>query len=382
MKNRIHSTAIFLISSALLAGCGEKDAAPAQGQMPPPTVSVATAREQEVTLARQLPGRAVAFMTAEVRPQVSGIVEERLFEEGGQVEAGQALYQLDDATYQASYNMAKANLAAAQAAVSIARVEADRSDALYQSKAVSQQEYDNAQASLQQAEAQLGVAEASLANAQVALDHSRIVAPISGTIGRSAVTKGALVTANQAAPLATVQQLDPIYVDIAQSSSELLRLRRAVAQGELRAIEMPVKLTLEDGSAYEHEGKIAFSEVSVDATTGSYNLRVVVPNPDELLLPGMYVRATIEEGVRENGILVPQNAVARAPNGATSVMLVGPDGTVSSRAIETGQSVGNSWLVKSGLVAGDVFITGGLQKVQPGLKVQIASENASAGEAH
>ncbi|MDQ8203390.1 efflux RND transporter periplasmic adaptor subunit [Pelagicoccus sp. SDUM812003] len=383
MKRRIFSSVGIIAAAAFLAGCGEKQGGgSAQMQMPPPTVSVMEVQSESVTLTRELPGRAVAYLMAEVRPQVSGIVEERLFEEGSAVEAGQALYQLDDETYLASYNMAKANLAAAQASLSIARTEAMRTESLYQSKAVSQQELDNDRATLQQAEAQLAVAEASLANAKVALDHSRIESPISGIIGRSSVTQGALVTANQATALATVHQLDPIYVDIAQSSAEQLRLRKALSEGDLRGVDLPVKIILEDGTTYEHAGEIAFSEVSVDRQTGAYTLRVVVPNPDGLLLPGTYLKAVIGEGIRENGILIPQNAVSRAPNGSTSVMVVGADNTVSARAVETTQSVGNQWLIKSGLRAGDTIVTNGLQKVRPGMKVKIADSAAPAANAH
>lgn len=351
-------------------------------QMPPPAVSVMEVKSEPVTLTRELPGRAVAYLVAEVRPQVSGIVKERLFEEGGTVKAGQALYQLDDATYLASYNMAEASLKSAQATLSIAEIEAKRTEALYETKAVSQRELDNARAALQQAQAQVGVAKASLENARVSLDRSRIESPIAGRIGRSSVTQGALVTANQSETLAVVQQLDPIYIDIAQSSSEQLRLRRAISEGELKGVELPVTIRLEDGSTYSHEGEIAFSEVSVDNQTGSYTLRVVVPNPDGILLPGMYVRAEIGEGVRENGILVPQNAVLRAPNGSTSVMVVGADNTVSSRAVETSQSIGNKWLVKSGLNDGDTIVVNGLQKVRAGGKVNIQNGAGGAEGAH
>lgn len=382
MRKLAYHSALVLTATAFLAGCGDQNAAPQQGQMPPASVSAMEVKSENVTITRELPGRTVAFMMAEVRPQVSGIIKERLFEEGSTVEAGQPLYQLDDATYTANYNMAKANLEAAKASLSIAQTEAERSKSLLESKAVSKQEYDTDQAALQQAEAQLAVAEASLASSKVDYDRSRVTSPLTGKIGRSSVTQGALVTANQSDPLAQITQLDPMYVDIAQSSSELLRTRRAIAQGELLGVEMPVTILLEDGSTYEHTGKIAFSEVNVDTSTGSYTLRVVVPNPDELLLPGMYVRAVIGEGIRENGILVPQSAVSRTPTGATVVMVVGADGTANSRVIETSQSIGNKWLVKSGLVAGDKIITNGLQKVRPGAKVNVVPNPASAETAH
>jgi len=379
MSKRIYSSAIILAASVYLAGCGdEKSGGATMAQMPAPTVSVMEARAESVTLTRELPGRAVAFKVAEVRPQVTGIVQERLFEEGGAVTAGQALYQLDDASYRAAFDMAEASLAAADASLNIAQTEAKRARSLFQGKAISQRELEAAEATLQQAQAQFGVAKASLENARVNLERSRIVSPIDGTIGRSAVTQGALVTANQGAALATVQQLDPIYVDIAQSASEQLRLRRAIAEGELSEAKIAVSILLEDGTQYGHAGQVAFSEVSVDEGTGAYTLRVVVPNPDGVLLPGMYVRAVVGEGVKENGILVPQNAVSRAPNGSTSVMVVDAEKTVSVRPVQLGESVGNQWLVKSGLQAGDTIVVNGLQKVRPGMKINPAAPAPSA----
>lgn len=383
MRKLAYTSTLLITSAALLAGCGDKPGASQQGQqqMPPVNVSVLEVETQDVTLTRELPGRTVAYMMAEVRPQVSGIIKERLFEEGTTVEAGQPLYQLDDATYVANYNMAQANVEAAKAALSIAQTEAERSKSLLESKAVSTQEFDTDQAALQQAAAQLAVAEASLASAKVDYDRSHMTSPLTGQIGRSTVTKGALVTANQPEPLATITQLDPIYVDIAESSSQLLRLRRLITQGELRGVDLPVTISLEDGSTYEHTGKIAFSEVNVDTSTGSYTVRVVAPNPDGLLLPGMYVRAKISEGIHQDGILVPQSAVNRTPTGATIAMVVDENGTANSRAIEVSQSVGNNWLVKSGLVVGDKIITNGLQKVTAGAKVNIVQTPANAENA-
>lgn len=381
MRKSIVQCFVILAVAGVFAGCSKEESAQQAQQMPPPKVSVLKIKSEEVTLTRELPGRTVASLMAEVRPQVTGIIEKRLFDEGSDVEAGQALYQLDDATYAANYEMAKAQVEAAKAAAEIARVEADRSEQLYDSKAVSKQEFDNDQATLKQAEAQLGVAKASLESAKVSLDRSRIESPISGTIGRSSVTPGALVTANQSEALALIQKLDPIYVDIAQSSSELLRLRRLIASGELSGVEMPVKILLEDGSTYGETGTVAFSEVNVDISTGSYTLRVVVPNPDGLLLPGMYVRAVVGEGIRENGILVPQSAVSRTPTGAATVMILEGDGTAKTRVIETAQSIDNKWLVKNGLVAGETIIVTGLQKVRPGAKVQVVDNPESAANA-
>ncbi|MDQ8180779.1 efflux RND transporter periplasmic adaptor subunit [Pelagicoccus sp. SDUM812005] len=377
MKALLRTSAPVFLISVLVAGCSPEPAAVAS--RPAPTVTVAEIETEAVTLTRQLPGRATASLIAEVRPQVNGIVAERLFQEGGTVEAGQALYQLDDSLYRANANIAQATLQNAEAALALARTEAKRSSELYSSKAISAQEYDASQAKLQQAEAQAQLAAASLASAQITLDYSRITAPISGQIGRSSVTQGALVTANQSAPLATIQQLDPIYVDITQSSNELLQLRAALAQGELQAVDLPVQIILENGSPYPHPGKIAFSETTVDPGTGSYTLRVEVPNPDHLILPGMYLRGIVSVGQRENGILVPQKAVSRNFDGSTSVKLVAADGTVENRQVTLGQAVENRWIVESGLSAGDRVVVNGIQKAVPGSKVQTNAAAASEG---
>ena len=353
----------------LLTSCSTKEPPPPES--PPPVVTVEVMKSGEITVTRELPGRTVASLVAEVRPRVNGIVEERLFEEGGAVKENQPLYRLDDTIYRSSYNEAKAALKTAQAAVALARADADRATQLSNSGLISKQQYDSRTASSEQAAAGLSAAKAALKSAKVVLDYCRIVSPISGIIGRSSVTKGALVTANQAEPLAVVQQLDPMFVDISQSSRELLELRRAVAGGDLKTANVPVTIHLEDGSVYEHAGEIAFSEATVDKSTGSYTLRIVVANPDGLLLPGMYVRAIIGAGVRENGMLVPQKAVLRASDGSTSVMVVRPDNTVESRAVELGRSIDNNWLVRSGLVEGDRVVTGGLQKARDGRRVEI-----------
>ncbi len=380
MKHQINLSALVLLSSALLAGCGQKQAAnPAAMQRPAPSVTVTEIKSEEIVITRELPGRATPYLIAEVRPQVDGIIEQRLFTEGALVTADQALYQLDDARYQANYQVAKATLANAQSALKLARSEAKRSEDLFQSKAISAQEYDSTQAKLQQAEAQARLAEASLASSEITLNYSRISSPINGRIGKSSVTKGALVTANQSSPLATVQQLDPIYVDLAQSSSELLSFRRAIANGELQAADLPVKLILEDGTEYQHPGKFSFSEVSVNPSTGSYTLRVEVPNPDHVLLPGMYLRGVISEGLRPDGILVPQKAVSRQFDGSTAVMVVGSDNKVESRPVQLGQTIGHKWIVESGLKPGDHVIVNGLQKAPAGATVQISGIEPSEG---
>ena len=365
-----------LLLSVLISSCAEE--APPPQQPPAPAVTVVTLKTEAVALTRELPGRTTAYLIAEVRPQVTGIIEERLFEEGSLVEAGQPLYQLDDATYRARYNSALASLARAKATVEVARLNAARAEELVKANAVSQQEHENAIAALQQAEADVGVAEAAVASSRVELDYARITSPIAGRIGKSTVTQGALVTADQAQPLATVQQLDPIYVDLTQSSSELLQLRRAIAGGNVRDTEnTPVTILLEDGTPYNHEGKLSFAEVSVDPSTGSFSLRVTVPNPDHLLMPGMYVRAVLSSAVLEDGILVPQQGIARDPKGNANALVVGADGTVEQRTVEVSRTIGDKWLVSNGLVAGDRVIVEGVQKVQPGMPVE-ATESAEA----
>ena len=364
-----------LALSIALAACSGTEAPPPQAATP---VTVVTLKSETVTLTRELPGRTSAFLIAEVRPQVSGIVGRRLFTEGGLVKAGQPLYQLDDATYRASAASARAQLARAEATLTAARLSARRSAELVKVDAISRQDNDNTQAAQKQAEAEVGAARAALDAANVTLGYARIASPISGRIGKSSVTQGALVTANQAVPLATVQQLDPINVDLTQSSSELLELRKGLAAGTLgKADEMPVTILLEDGTAYSHQGKLAFSEVTVDPSTGSFALRVEVENPDHVLLPGMYVRAVLGSGVRQNAVLVPQQGIARDPKGNTTAMVVGKDGKAELRPVRVSQTIGNKWLVESGLKAGDKVIVEGLQKIQPGAAVQ-ATEKAQA----
>jgi membrane fusion protein (multidrug efflux system) len=365
----------------LLIGACAEDAPPPQEQSAP-AVTVVTLKTERVELTRQLPGRTTAYLIAEVRPQVTGIVEERLFTEGSLVEAGQPLYQLDDATYRADYNSALASLARAQATVEVARLNAARAEELVKANAVSRQEYENAVAALQQAEADVGVAKAAVASRQVQLGYARITSPIAGRIGKSSVTQGALVTEDQATPLATVQQLDPIYVDLTQSSSELLQLRRAVAGGDVRGTEeTPVTILLEDGARYDHEGELSFADVSVDPSTGSFSLRVTVPNPDHLLMPGMYVRAVVSNAVLDDGILVPQRGIARDPKGNANALVVNADGTVEQRTVELRRTIGDKWLVSSGLSAGDRVIVEGLQKVQPGMPVYATEAGSAAADA-
>jgi membrane fusion protein (multidrug efflux system) len=366
----------LLAVTSLLCACGRTDA-PQQGPGAVP-VTVVTLAPQPVTLTRELPGRTSPFLVAEVRPQVSGIVKQRLFTEGSEVKAGQPLYQLDDATYRADYASAQAELARAQAALNTARLNARRSDELIAMNLVSRQDHDNAMAALQEAEAGLAAAQAAGRRAGVILGYARLVSPISGRIGKSSVTQGALVTANQDAPLATVQQLDPIYVDVTRSSAELLELRKQLAASNVQdARDRPVTILLEDGTRYEHDGRLAFSEVTVDPATGSYGMRVLVPNPDKLLLPGMYVRASVSGATREDALLVPQQAIARDTKGNPIAMVVGKDEKIEQRSVQVNRAIGDKWLVDGGLVAGDRVVVEGLQKIRPGVPVQATEAGAA-----
>ena len=375
-KKKSLITGSLLLAALLLSACDDKQQ---QMQGHVPAVTVVTLESQPVTLTRQLPGRTNPFKVAEVRPQVNGVIKEQLFKEGGLVESGQPLYQLDDRRYEANYDSAKASLARAEAQLKVSKLNADRSAELVKSGAVSKQEFDTAVASMQQAKADVAAAKAAMQGAKVELDFARISSPISGRIGISAVTQGALVTANQSAPLATVQQLDPIYVDLTQSVSELLSLRKALESGAVENTDnYPVSILLEDGSRYPHDGKLEFSEVSVDRTTGSVRLRVVVPNPENLLLPGMYVRAEIGRGEREHAILVPQQGISRDPKGNTTAMVVGEGNTVEMRAVTVSQTIGDKWLVETGLNAGDRVIVEGLQKIKPGIPVNAVDRAATA----
>ena len=366
----------LLATASAFTACGGKQAPP-QGTGAVP-VTVVTLAPEPVTLTRELPGRTNAFLVAEVRPQVDGIVKQRLFKEGSTVEAGQPLYQLDDATYRAQYASARAALARAQATLNTARLNARRSTDLVAINAVSKQDDENAVAALKQAEADVAAAEAAVQSASVVLGYARISSPIGGRIGKSSVTQGALVTANQSAPLATVQQLDPVYVDLTQSSVELLELRKALAAGKLNETrDLPVTILLEDGTRYEHDGRLAFTDVTVDPTTGSFALRIVVPNPDHILLPGMYVRALVGVGLRQDALLVPQPGVARDPKGETTAMVVDKDGKVEVRGVKVSRAIGDKWLVEDGLAAGDKVIVEGLQKIRPGVPVQPTEAGAA-----
>ena len=374
-RNPLLVPAAALLSIFMLAGCGNKDHAVAHAASPPPApvVTVMTVQSALVPLVTELPGRTTAYLIAELRPQVGGIVQQRAFTEGSEVRAGQLLYRIDAAPYQAAYDSAKANLARAEANLQVAKVTAERYAGLVSIQAVSKQANDDAQAALQLAQADIAAAKAALDKTRIDLDHTQVKSPISGRIGRSSVTQGALVTANQAAALATVQQLDPIYVDLTQSSADMLRIRRDLAAGTLQRNTnkaVPVTLTLEDGSEYGSEGSLAFSEVTVDESTGSVTLRAKFPNPKGVLLPGMYVRARLPQGVRSEAILVPHAALTRDPRGNALVMVVDAESKVQARPVKVVQSLDSQWVVTDGLQPGERIIVEGLQKIRPGASVQ------------
>ena len=358
LRKPAHAALIPLFATlALLGACSEQETAQAPQAIP--QVGVVTVDAEHFVMTTELPGRTKAFRMAEVRPQVNGIIQKRLFEEGSEVKAGQQLYQIDAAVYEAALQSAEATRLSAGTL-------AERYAVLVKDRAVSQQAYDEARAAKLQADA-------ALERARIDLRYTKVSAPIAGLIGRSAVTEGALVSNGQAQPLATIQQLDPIYVDITQPTRDLLAMRRDLASGRLeKAGDNAARalLKLEDGSQYEHEGRLEFSEVSVDESTGSVTLRAVFPNPDRILLPGMFGHAQLVAGARSNAILVPQQGVSRTPRGEAVAMLVTAENKVEQRIIQTDRTVGNRWLVSDGLQVGDQLITEGLHMVQPGMQVE------------
>jgi membrane fusion protein, multidrug efflux system len=369
-----HAAAAALAVAALLGACSGKQEKPAPRG--PAEVGVVTLRPERQTVTTELPGRTSAYLTAEIRPQVGGIVQKRLFTEGANVKAGQVLYQLDAAGYQAAQASAQASVGKAQAAVGTAELNARRNAELVKIDAISRQAYDDSQAALTQARSDLAVAKANLQTAGINLGYTRITAPISGRIGTSGVTPGALVTANQTTALTTIQQLDPLYVDVTQSSTDVLRLKADMARGRFQASgagEARITLQLEDGSTYAHPGKLQFTGVSVNPGTGAITLRATVPNPEGLLMPGMYVRARMETGVNEQALLVPQQGVNRDAAGNASVLVVNAENKVEKRAIQIDTAVGNRWMVAGGLAAGDRVVVDGLQRVKPGDTVKVAN---------
>lgn len=371
-KTTLIALTLTLAAALHLAGCGKSKTAGQKPPAGPPEVGIITIQTQKVEITTELPGRTSAYLVSEVRPQVNGIIQKRIFTEGSDVKAGQLLYQIDPAIYQAAFASAKAAEAKADANLIPARLKEERYKELVKIKAVSQQDYDNTYAALKQAEAELASARAAVETARINLAYSKVTAPISGRIGKSTVTDGALVTANQATALATIQQLGSMYVDITQSSSDLLRLQQTLATGKLRKgnAQARIKLVLENGSAYPHEGTLKFSDVTVDPSTGSVTLRALFPNPKQTLLPGMFVRALLQEGVNDQAILVPQRGVTRNPAGNAMVMIIGAEEKVEPRVIKVERTVGDSWLVTDGLKPGDRVILEGIQKARPGTQVK------------
>lgn len=375
----------ILTGILVMTGCKNQGST---GGSPPaksiPEAGVVVMKSEPVTLTMELSGRISPQMVAEVRPQVGGIIQKRLFTEGGDVKTGEALYQIDPASYQAAYAIAKAALAKSEANVFTLRQKADRYKELVTINAVSRQEYDDSTAALKQAEADIESGKATVDAARINLAYTRLSAPISGRIGRSSVTPGALVTANQASALATIQQLDPIYVDVTQSSADLLRLKRSLASGEIKskdANQAKVKLVLEDGSSYPLEGTLNFSEVTVDQSTGSITLRAQFPNPNQLLLPGMFVRGIVQEGIQEQAILVPQRGVTRDPAGNAVALVVGENDVVERRVLKTERTVGDAWLITDGLKVGERVIVEGIQRIRPGATVKVVPFGEKAAQA-
>lgn len=361
----------------LLAGCSQSPAGASQpspnGHATVPRVGVLTLRAREVLRATELPGRTSAVLTSEVRPQVSGVVLKRLFTEGADVKEGQQLYQIDPASYQAAYDNAVATLDKSKAALVTAQAKATRYKKLVDADMLSRQDYDDALAIAQETKAEIESGEASVKQARINLEYTKVYSPISGRIGHSSVTPGALVTANQATALATVTQLDPLYVDLNQSSSTLLRLRKEMDAGEIEGLAdgaAKVTLKMEDGSLYPITGKLKFTEVTVDQGTGTVLLRAVFPNPSHLLMPGMYVHAIIQEGVNRNGLTVPQAAVRRNTREEAVVLVLEEGNKVGQRVVQTGQAIGDQWVITAGLKEGDNVIVDGLQNIRTGMLVE------------
>jgi membrane fusion protein (multidrug efflux system) len=373
MKNNnragVLNAVVILIVCLIPGGCADKNAGPP----PIPEVGVVTIQAKPVATTTELTGRTSANLVAEVRPQVGGIIQKRLFTEGSNVQAGQVLFQIDPALYRAALANAEAALARSEANLTALQLRADRVRELLVDKAVSQQDYDNAAAALRQTQADIQYGKATVETARINLKYTTITAPISGRIGRSSVTEGALVTAMQPVALATIQQMDPMYVDVAQSTADILRLRRQMQEGQLDQNgqnQQKVRLILVDGKEYPWKGNLKFRDVTVDPTTGSVILRIVFPNPHSVLLPGMFVRAIVQEGIRKNAILIPQQAVSRDPKGNPQTLIVDAAGKVQQRQLTLDRAIGNAWLVSSGLAQGERVIVEGMLKVKPGVSVK------------
>lgn len=367
-----------------LGGCDEAKPQAGPATLPPPAVDVVTLHARPVTLTTDLPGRTSAYRTAAVMPQVSGVLLKRLFNEGDIVEAGQQLYQIDPAPYEAALASAKATLAHAQATVRTAQATVDRYQPLLATHAVSRQDYDNAIGTLEENKADVASAEAAVKTAAINLTYTKVLSPISGLTSRSSVTEGALVTAvtaaGQSPTLVTITQLDPIYVDVTQPTTTILRLKRELARGQIRSVEgkVPVRLTLEDGTIYDQAGTLQFSEVTVDQGTGAVTLRAIFPNKDGLLLPGMFVRAQLQEGIAQSAVLAPQQGVTHNQKGEPTALVVDADDKVQLRILKTDRAIGSDWLVADGLKDGDRLIVSGVQKVRPGMRVTVSEAAATA----
>jgi membrane fusion protein (multidrug efflux system) len=361
--------AAVLVGGAFLAACGGQQ----QGQRPPPTVGVVTIAPQPVTLTTELPGRTAPYEIADVRPQVGGIVEARLFTEGSMVHQGQVLYEIQPAPYRAAYDQALGQLANAQANLVSTRLKAERLEGLVKLNSVAKQDADDAEAAYKQAQATVRQDQAAAEAARINLGWTSVKAPITGKIGISAVTKGALVTATQTTALTTIQRLDPIYVDATQSAAQVLELRRQLQHGGLQSrAGAEVHLILDDGSQYPLPGSLQFTDITVDPTTDAVTLRAIFPNPSGLLLPGMFLRATVIEGVNPAGLLVPQQGVTRDAKGGATALVVDAKGVVELRRLQLAQAIGAKWLVTSGLAAGDRVIVEGTQAAQPGMRVNVS----------
>ena len=383
MVNRFPGKALIAgLMLLALSGCGQ--GSKSNNPPPPPEVAVVELKPQRVVITTELAGRTSANLVAEVRPQVGGIIQKRFFTEGSDVKAGQVLFQIDPAPFKAVLDNARASLSKAEANVTSIRSRADRYKELLADKAVSRQEYDDASASLKQVEADIQYWKAMVETAAINLKYTTVTAPISGRIGISSVTEGALVTANQPTALAVIQQLNPMYVDVPQATSELMKLRRAMEEGRINRngqLRNTVRIILEDNSRYPLEGRLQFRDVSVDPTTGSVIVRVIVPNPRGILLPGMFIRALVEEGVDAKAILVPQQAVFRTPKGEPYTLAVDADGKVQQKMIVIDRAIGDAWLVNSGIGAGEKVIVEGMQRVKPGVSVKVVPFESKGGSA-
>jgi membrane fusion protein (multidrug efflux system) len=378
MHGAVQARLLFAAAVLVAVGCKKSAAPPQQGYpMGPAEVTVVTLHAEKVALKTELPGRTTASLSSEVRPQITGIVKARTFEEGARVKAGQVLYQIEPAQYRAAVAGAQADLAAAKASLEASKLKDERYASLTKIEGVSKQEADDARLMHAQMVATVAQKEAALETARINLSWTSITAPISGHISKSSVTAGALVTANQPQPLATIRSLDPIYVDLTESNEQRLRLRAQVGSGALEAGSTAVKLLLPDGSTYAHEGTLEFAEVAVDEATGTVTLRAKFPNPDDVLLPGMYVRAVLDEAVDQSAILAPQQGISHDAKGNATAMVISADGKAEMRTVVADRTIGNRWLVEDGLKDGDKLIVEGTNKIGPGMPVHGTEQGAA-----